>query len=205
MVFKFSPTFLLSEIIFFVKRFIGVFLYPYKTFRNIYLESSVSEFVFVAFAIAVYYLFTDHLRSNNYEPFILFAVTVLQLLLTVCFFLFFKLILNRDYELKTVSAINLFTYSLAPTLIWFYLNSALYKFLPPPRTESILGISFSIFFITITLILLFYKIILLYLAVRYTTGCNFFTIIYLISLYMILILPYILALYIFNFFKIPIL
>jgi hypothetical protein len=95
------------------------------------------------------------------------------------------------------------SYSLFPTLIWFTTNSVLYRFLPPPRTISILGKAFSVLFLSFSISLLVWKLILVYLAIRFSSKLNFYNIVYIILLYLCIFIPYSLLLYHLKIFRIP--
>jgi hypothetical protein len=58
-------------------------------------------------------------------------------------------------------------YTLVPTVCWFFGTSLLYLLLPPPRTTKLSGIVFSFVYLTISTVLLLWKIILSYLTLRF--------------------------------------
>jgi hypothetical protein len=62
---------------------------------------------------------------------------------------------------------------------------------------------FSIMFISFATSIFFWKIIILYLAVRYSTALKFFTILYTILIYISIVLPYSILLLKLNLFRIP--
>jgi hypothetical protein len=129
---------------------------------------------------------------------LIFFIFLINFFLTTCFFY-----LLTKKKAAFSSFIFTFSYSLFPTLIWFLSTSLLYVFLPPPRTFSLLGRTFSIFFIAYSLSLLIWKLILEYLAIRFSSKQNFLRIFYMIVLYLIWFLPYSVFLYYFSFFRIP--
>lgn len=59
------------------------------------------------------------------------------------------------------------TYSLLPTILWFFTTSGMTLLFPPPRTLSFLGQLFSFLFISFSIFLLFWKGILYYLTLRF--------------------------------------
>ncbi len=102
-----------------------------------------------------------------------------------------------------MSLVYTYSYSLLPTLIWFTTTSILYLLIPPPRSLSLLGKGFSIFFISFSLTILFWKLMLTYLALRFSLKISFYRIIYFMILYLCWFLPYSLILYNLKIFKVP--
>jgi hypothetical protein len=176
---------------------------PYKTMRMISFDGSFKEVVVIFLIIGAYFLFADHQRSYIISPVVIFFITILHYLLTALFFAVFKITLGQEKSIEIKGFLRLFAYSLIPTTVWFYANSSLYVLLPPPRTESIWGEIFSIAFISFSISILFWKIIVLYLAVRFSTSLRFFSIMYAMSLYIAFILPYSFFLYALKLFRIP--
>jgi hypothetical protein len=58
-------------------------------------------------------------------------------------------------------------YTLIPTVLWFLVTSLLYVIIPPPRTQSTAGITFSVLFLSFSTVLFFWKFMLSYLALRF--------------------------------------
>jgi hypothetical protein len=120
----------------------------------------------------------------------------------IFFFFFFSSVIHK----KTVSLTSFvltFSYTLIPTLFWFVVNSFLYALLPPPRTISLMGKAFSVVYISFSVGMLLWKIILQYLAVRFATKLDFYRILYAFILYLVMMIPYALFLYSVKFFRIP--
>jgi hypothetical protein len=87
--------------------------------------------------------------------------------------------------------------------VWFYITSSLYVLLPPPRTVSILGISYSYIFIVFSLIVLLWKTIIVYLAVRFSSWLSFQEIIYGVLLFFVWFTPLSYLLYFMKIFRVP--
>ncbi|MEK7177313.1 MAG: hypothetical protein AAB705_00625, partial [Patescibacteria group bacterium] len=145
-----------------------------------------------------------YLRDKIYPATLIYFLFIINVLLTAIFFyLLSKLFSKNKKEISFSSFIFTFSYSLLPTLIWFLSTSVLFIFLPPPRTFSILGKGFSIFFVAYSLSLLIWKLILGYLAIRFSSKQNFFKILTMAIYYLIWFIPYSIFLYQFKFFRIP--
>jgi hypothetical protein len=118
--------------------------------------------------------------------------------------IFFSLLPSREgYKERIVRIINTWSYSLIPTLIWFYSTLLFYFLLPPPRTTSPLGQVFSIFYIAYSGSLLVWKIILFYFTVRFSLRVHVYRIIYYVLLYLALSIPLWIALYNLGISRIP--
>jgi len=196
----------LTAFVIVIKRFFLLILYPYKIMRKISLEKDHYQLLIITGLVFLYFKFIYFLRDKPYPATLVFFLFLFNFLLTVSFFYLFNKFFYSDQNKKETSFssfIFTFSYSLFPTLIWFLSTSVLYIFLPPPRTLSFLGKGFSIFFIAFSLSLLAWKLILVYLAVRFSSKQNFFKIFYMMVLYLIWFIPYSIFLYHFKLFRVP--
>lgn len=166
--------------------------------RRISLEKDYYQLLIITGLIFIYFKFIYYLREKTYPATLIFIFFLLNFLFTVFFFYLF----NKKKS-SFSSYVFTFSYSLFPTLIWFLSTSLLYVFLPPPRTFSLMGRAFSIFFISYSLSLLVWKFILVYLGLRFSSKQNFFKILYMMVLYLCWYLPYCVLLYYFRFFRVP--
>ena len=169
--------------------------------RKISLEKDYYQSVIIFALVFLYFKFIYFLRDKTFPATLIFLIFVFNIFLTIFFFYFLGKIFEK--KLSWRSFVLTFSYSLFPTLTWFLSTSLLYIFLPPPRTLSLLGKGFSILFIAFSLSLLIWKLILVYLAVRFSSKQNILRIFYMIILYLIWFLPYSLLLYYYHFFRIP--
>lgn len=185
-----------------IYRFGLLIFYPYQTMRKIAKEHDLGQTVVILGMVYIYFSFADQLRSTKYSPLVLFLITIINVMVTTVY-LYILAKTNQNNKVKATSFFITVVYTLLPTLIWFLFNTFLYMFLPPPRNFTILGKAFSIFYISISIALLFWKIILDYLAVRFLTGFSFYRVVYIIILYVTVALPYSLFLYLFGVFRIP--
>lgn len=183
------------------KRFFSLIIAPYKTLRKISFEKDYLQ-VFVIFTLVFIYFYTANIfRKSAVHPVFIFVIFFFNFFFTVYFFYF----LSKRFEKKArfSSFIFTFSYTLFPTLLWFFANSLIYAVLPPPRNFSFLGSFFSILFIGFSISLLFWKIILVYLAVRFSSQMGFFRIMYSVLLYICVFIPYTLLLYFLGIFRVP--
>jgi len=172
--------------------------------RKISLEKDYYQLLIISGLVFLYFKFIYFLRDKPYPATLIFLFFLFNFLLTTSFFyLINKFFNSKKNETSFFSYIFTFCYTLFPTLIWFLSTSMLYIFLPPPRTFSNLGKGFSIFFIAYSLSLLIWKLILVYLAVRFSSRQTFFRVFYMIILYLIWFIPYSIFLYQFKLFRIP--
>lgn len=155
-----------------LNRFAGLILTPYQTMRKIGIDRDFGQLGIILFLVFLYFFATEPPR---------YLIFLLNFALTSGFFYGMGRISRKDIKIE--STFLLFGYALLPTLIWFAANAILYTVLPPPRTLSLLGKSFSIVYIAFSISLLTWKIILLYLAARFTIRQGFYRVMYTIVLY----------------------
>lgn len=191
----------LSSLALVLRNFIWLIFAPYKTLRKISEEKDWFQIVIILFLVFVYFKFIYFLRKPIYPATVVFIFFLANFFLTVGFFYLISRIFNKKINFR--SFLFTFSYSLFPTLIWFIVNSLLYRVLPPPRTFSLLGRGFSIFFIAFSISLLLWKMIVLYLSVRFSSRQNFYRIIFMIILYLAIFLPATVIFYRLKIFRIP--
>lgn len=169
--------------------------------RKISLEKDYYQVALILFLVFVYFKFIYYLRDRPYPATLIFLVFILNILLTTKFFYFTSRLFNS--KINYFSFLLTYSYSLIPTTIWFISTSILYILLPPPRTFSILGKGFSIFFVAYSLSLLAWKLILVYLSLRFSSRLGFYRIVYLMTLYLAWFLPYSILIYYLKLFRVP--
>jgi hypothetical protein len=160
--------------------------------RKISIDHDLGQLGIILFIVFLYFYATEPLR---------YFVFMGNFSLTVLFFYVMGRLSRKDIHLS--SAALLFGYSLFPTVIWFVTNAVLYMVLPPPRSLSLLGKSFSIVFIAFSISLLLWKIILLYLAARFTIKQGFYRVMYTIVLYGACVLAISYIAYVLGWAKVP--
>jgi hypothetical protein len=150
----------------------GIISRPYEAYRRIILHSSMGELIYVALALVLYFITASIVKTSLFRPFLmtrqfitLASATALTFLLVVSLFYVVGRWAGGKGEWRGL-ALG-WGYSLIPTVTWFWMTSLLYVLLPPPRTESFQGVSFSIVYLLVSAVLLFWKIILSYLTLRF--------------------------------------
>lgn len=172
--------------------------------RRISLEKDYYQPIIIFALIFLYFKFASSLRKNIYPTTIIYFFFIFNFFLSILFFYLISRLLGKNSrKIFFSSYLFTFSYSLLPTIIWFISTSFLYLVLPPPRTFSILGKGFSLFFIIYSLSLFFWKLILEYLALRFSSKETFFKIIYMMILYLAWFIPYSTLLYWLKLFRIP--
>lgn len=189
--------FSLVSLIITVRRFIGLLLTPYKTMRTISVDGKKNELTWIYFFAILYFLLSGNVRAELWGigtmiGLILFSVTFFSLLPTT------ETIHDRW---KTVYVT--WTHTLFPTLLWFYTTLVFYIILPPPRTFSMPGKAFSIFYIAFSFSLLAWKLILVYLSIRFSLRAHVYRVLFYILLYITVSIPIWIALYRLGMSRIP--
>lgn len=192
---------LIASLFIVFKRIFLLLFYPYKTMRSIAKETDYTQIVIISTTVVIYYVAVEKVKDLRFDPILQMVMVLFNFAVTVAVPILFNYIHHRKIEWR--SSLFLFTYALIPTIIWFYLNTLLFVTLPPPRQLTILGKIFSIVFITLSVSLLAWKVILWYLAARFSTKLQFYDILYILIVYLAIILPYSILLYRFGFFRIP--
>lgn len=176
--------------------------------RKIAKEKDFFQVLIILTLAYLYFIFGSIVRRRTLHPLIIstssftsFIFFLLGLFLTIAFFYLLGKRLNQETQL--FSLIFTFSYSLFPTLIWFFATSLIYFLLPPPRTFSLLGKAFSLFFITFSLILFYWRLILYYLSLRFSLKVAFDKIIFLTLLFLLWFIPYSILIYQLKIFRIP--
>jgi len=176
---------------------------PYKTMRRISQSTDFGE-VYALFVGVCAYMYVSHaIREYTYEPFVLLIMIVFHYAATIIFFYIMGSLFQKENPIPFAPFINTIAYTLIPTLTWFIVNTILFLVLPPPRHMTLLGTTFSIVFISFSVVMLMWKILILYIALRFSTRLPFFRLFYLMVTYIAIIIPYSILLYEFQFFRVP--
>ena len=192
---------ILASIIIVFRNFIFLVFSPYKTLRKISQEKDYSQLLIILLLVFLYFKFIYYLREPIFPATVIFLFFMINFLIMISLFY----LLSKMFYKKIMFSSFLFTfmYSLLPTFIWFVANSLFFYFLPPPRTMSFLGRGFSIFFIAFSLSLLLWKIILIYLSLRFSSRQGFYRIIFMICIYLVIFIPVSILFSFFKIFRIP--
>ena len=185
----------------FLRRVLHLIINPYTTMRKISQKTDWSEVIIIFSLVLLYFYAANSWREFPYEPALLFLFTVVHFILIV--FYFYSLSQATHGQSNLRSFIATFAYSLIPTLVWFSVNSLLYLLLPPPRTPSFAGKSFSMVYLTFSVSILMWKMLLMYLAIRFSSKLSFYRIVYFFMIFVCIMVPYSILLYALKLFRIP--
>ncbi len=180
----------------------GLMFYPYKVMRRLVLYGGSSLFFFYSFFLFGFFLLQEKIKPvaiNGFESFVLY---LFNLFLTCLFYYVFLRIFNNKINYSTV--VSVYSATLLPTILFFYSNLFFYFLLPPPRTLSLLGIIFSYLYLSWVSALVFWKISLLYLCLRFLGRLDLFKVVFLIVLYTAVFSLYFLLLYQLQLIRLPI-
>ena len=191
----------------FARHVVGIITRPYETYRHIVEHGSTWELVYIGVLCALYFFVAALLRTSLYAPFLLtrqfftvFGVTGLTFLFIVGIYW----ASGRMFRHVSIKGILMgWGYSLVPTLLWFWMTSILYVIVPPPRTTSVLGVAFSIVYLLLSATLLFWKITLSYLALRFGLRLDLMKILLINLIILPLIGLYSIEMYRLGIFRVP--
>ncbi len=163
---------LLDSGISFGRNVIGITTRPYEAYRRIIDHGSLWELVYIGLVLAAYFALASLVKTAAFRPFLLtrqfvllYSAALLGFLVTVVALWIIGTIVGG---VGKVSRLALgWAYTLIPTVTWFLATSLLYVVLPPPRTTSLLGVSFSIVFLLFSAMLFWWKLTLAYLTLRF--------------------------------------
>lgn len=193
----------------FFKNVWGLLNSPYKTYRKLANQFSIGQIAIIWSLVVFYLSLATFIRSGlSLQPLYLtlsFGKAFTFTLLTYFFVIFSLYKLGKLVGGKG-SIVGFFlpwTYSLMPTLIWFFSTSFFYLLLPPPRTMYVLGQVFSILFIAFSLSLFFWKGLLYYLTLRFVHRLDLFQILKVTAVFLPLLAVYSLLMYELKIFRVP--
>ena len=160
-----------------LRRSILLILTPYKTMRKISTETDYIQLYWIGLFILLYFFIIGFAKILTFLVLFLGTVGIMYAV-------------GRGWKkvVKISNVLFTFSYGLLPTTIWFYLSLALFYLLPPPRTPSLEGKIFSALYVSFSLSLLFWKLILTYLAIRFSLKLGFYSTMFTLVLYTICIL-----------------
>lgn len=186
----------------------GIINRPYETYRHIVDRANLQELGIIGLITWIYFIVASLVKTSLFRPFllthqlvVLMTATILTYCVAVGLFWLTGMLLGAKGNLRGF-AVG-WGYTLLPTLGWFLMTSLLYVLIPPPRTTSIQGVIFSMVYLLFTIILLFWKVTLSYLALRFGLRLDLMKIL-LMSLIVLPILGlYSLGMYRLGIFRIP--
>jgi hypothetical protein len=156
----------------FARSCIGIITRPYETYRQIIAKGTLFELLPMGALLSLYFATNALVKAPAFRPFVLtrhFIKTSVSVVITALFVSWLLWTIGKlfggkgEYKRFFLG----WSYTLIPTLTWFLFTSVLYVLIPPPRTTLPAGIALSVVFLTASAVLLFWKIILSYLSLRF--------------------------------------
>ncbi len=201
---------IIASIILLFRNVFRVFKDPYTAMRDISKEKDTLQVVFILAICCTYFAYAASIRHKTINPFV---ITTSAMASSIGFLVTFGLsvgflyvsgrVLRVSQKEVVLRLCSLSAFSLIPTLLWFYATSTLFLLLPPPRQSTALGIFFSIVFVIYSLILLNWRLMLLYITIRFSLKTTFVTTLKIAALYLLLMMPYSIMLYKIGLFRVP--
>jgi len=192
----------------FSRHVVGIILKPYQTYRAVAERGKWGELFYILIVILVYFAMSSIVKTASFRPFLLTKQFITLSAGALAGYLFIVGIMGGIGKLwkKGKSAEGLavaWGYTIIPTALWFFTTSLLYVILPPPRTESFLGVAFSLVYLVISAVLLFWKAELYYLTLRFGLQLDLSKIIGVTTLLIPVLVVYSLFMYKLGIFRVP--
>lgn len=156
----------------FFRSTVGIVTRPYETYRRITRDAQAGELLFIGTLLAAYFAVASLLKVAAFRPFLLteqfvtlYIGAVSGVFVSVGMLRFAGWLLGSTTPTRTL--LVGWSYTLLPTVLWFLVTSVLSVILPPPRTVSVPGTLFSLLFVAFSVALLWWKITLAYLVLRF--------------------------------------
>lgn len=166
-----------------LQNIIGIVFWPYATYFKLTHEKTPSMGIVFLLLVPLYAVAATIIKNGFFHTDILFilstffrytyAIWTTFLLSFVGFIILGELRKPRVAyaeasadQRRNLTIFTLWAFSYLPTYVWFSVTALLYFLLPPPRTLSLLGQSFSAAFIAFSLFVLLWKLLLYYLTLR---------------------------------------
>lgn len=196
-------------VILFGRNLAGCINAPYITYRRLSQDKkAVSQSVFIFCLTISYFLFVSVIRLGVRSP-LLLTVKLNMLLTSAAVGLVgtstLLFILSHIVGSKGTfrPLFTLWSFTLIPTILWFFTTSILYLILPPPRTMSFAGKLYSVVFITFSLSLFLWKIILYYLTLRFAMKLDLGRIVIVSLVFAPMVVGYAVIMYRLGIFRVP--
>lgn len=199
---------LLISAISFGRNAIGLVLRPYETMRRIVDRGSLYELPFIALLLAVYFALASLVKTAAFRPYLLTrqfvhlggATAITFMLVITLLWVVGRLVGGRGSKRGVVLA---WAYTLLPTTAWFFITSLLYVIIPPPRTTSPQGVAFSLLYLVFSATLLYWKLSLGYLTLRFGLKLDLPRIVVVLAIVVPLMGLYSIGMYMLGIFKVP--
>ena len=171
-------------------------------------QEPLTQLIYIILLCLSYFAFASLLRGGIHHPLLLtlnfnkLAFFSLGNIFVVSLFIYvFGTLLGGKGSFQSV--LLTWSYTLIPTLIWFFVTSLIYIILPPPRTLSLPGKLFSILYVAFSLSMLYWKIVLYYLSARFSLKLDLPKIAYMSTLFSLYIGFYGIFMYKIGVYRIP--
>jgi len=169
---------LIVDAVAFGRTVIGIMTRPYETYRRISSKGKPGELLYIFVVLGVYFALASLVKVAAFRPFLLtqqFVVLFAGALSGAVVSTGSIFIAGRLFGVRVavIPLLVAWSYTLIPTVVWFFATSLLYVLLPPPRTTSVPGILFSLLFLAFSATLLGWKVTLSYLTLRFSLRLNF--------------------------------
>lgn len=201
-------TTLLFSAVGFSRRVWGIIAKPYTTYREISVNPKPFELIYIGLLCLCYFALASVIRVSSFrlhlltKEFVVLGIgACIGFIVMVAFLKGVRVVLRGKGSFWGV--ITGWGYTLVPTVLWFFLTSILFVLFPPPRTESIKGITFSVFYLLITIVLLFWKIELYYLTIRFGMKFDLGRIIIVTIVLVPVVVLYTISMYRWGIFRVP--
>ncbi len=151
----------------------GMLNHPYITTRSVAIKKPLLPiliigslvWVYLTFAVVVKFgLHTGPIFLTSNIGRLFYSIITTFLLVSISMYIVSRFFGGKG-QLQAVFSVWSFSY--LPTLLWFFITTIFYVILPPPRTQSILGQLFSVFYLCLSFGLLFWKVLLYFLTLRH--------------------------------------
>ena len=163
---------ILLSVLLFGKNCAGIFTRPYATYRGVVDRANLGELGVIGLILWGYFVIASMVKTSLFRPYLLTRqFIVLAVAATFTYLLTVGLFWVAGRLFGSKGSLRGFAvgwgYTMIPTVIWFFMTSLLYVLIPPPRTVSAQGIAFSVLYLLISTTLLFWKVTLSYLSLRF--------------------------------------
>lgn len=187
---------------------VGLITRPYETYRKIVERGKPGELFYIALLLLCYFALASIVKVAAFRPFLLTKQFVVLgagaasgALLSIFLLSLLGKLLGATVRMSALALA--WGYTLLPTVAWFFSTSVLYVILPPPRTTSSAGMVFSILFLVFSAALLWWKITLSYLTLRFALRFGVTKNVVLIVLAAPILIIWSIAMYTLGIFKVP--
>ncbi len=185
-----------------LRKIFGLIFFPYQTMRRIILYPSSELFYLFSFLLFIFFIFQERLKPLRFSGYQNFLIFLLNFFISCLFFYFLLRIFNKNLDFKTIVAG--YSATLFPTVLFFFFNLFSFYFFPPPRSFSLPGYAFSYVYLGVVMLLVFWKIMLIYLFLRFAGRIRFMQVFFVIALYLAVFSPFYLGLYFLQIIRLPV-